>query len=295
MPCLYVFINIQVSSMPNKFVLYNSTIYLESQVPLDYFNRAFSFGDAILETVRGNAHFPLYFHLHYKRIVKAMISLKMDVASFPREQKLHDLITKLLQKNMFFKSSRISILVFRRGKALLMPESKKVDFLIEVNSIHDTTPVWNEKGIFIGVYKEMQKAYGPISSFNTANGLHATLASIYAKESGVQDCLLINNKGLIIESASSNVFYIKGNVVYTPSVFTGCVDGVMRQVVIDLINRYEELTLVESQGVSIDSLMDADEIFLTNVINGIQWVVGFENKRFFYRKTKLLNDMLNDI
>ncbi len=279
--------------MSNSFVLYNSTIYPKSQVPLDLCNRAFCFGDAIFETVRGNGHFPLHFPLHYQRIIKAMFSLKMNVASLSKEQELHDLIGKLLKRNMLFGSSRISIEVFRKGKGLLSPEENDVDILVEVNSIPDKKYAWNEKGVFIGVYKDMKKSYGPVSFFCSANALHNTLAVIDAKEAGLYDCVLINERGMLIESASSNIFYIKGNVIYTPSVFSGCVDGVMRKVVIDLIKGKKELTLVENQGVSEEDLLNADELFLTNAIYGILWVKGFKDKRFFYQKTKMLNDLLN--
>ncbi len=275
------------------FSLYNSKIYTASQVPIKYNNRAFRFGDALFETIRGKGHYPLHFHLHYQRMLKAMISLKMDISSLPRQEELHDMIVKLLQKNNMFGSSRVRLEVFRRGEGLYTPVDNRVDFVAEVSALDTKEYKLNEKGLLAGLYLDMKKAYSPVSFFKSANALHYILAALSKSENRTNESLIINEKDRIIEASSSNLFYIKGSVIYTPSVFSGCVDGVMRNVVIDLIKKDAEFVFQETQGVSLQTLLEADEIFITNAIQGIQWIVGLDEKRFFNKITRKLSDTLN--
>ncbi|MCW3805023.1 aminotransferase class IV [Plebeiibacterium marinum] len=277
----------------HDLVNYNGKIYPSNQVPVSYKNRAFKFGDSLFETIRANGHYPLSFNLHYKRLRKAMLSLKMNLASIPAEEELNDQIVKLLQKQKSYGASRVRLEIFRSGEGLYTPATNSADFIIETSQLQSPKYSLNSKGLLISVYPEMKKSYNPISFFKSGNSLHYILAALHKKEEALDDCLLINEKNKIIEATSSNIFWIKNGIVYTPSVFSGCVDGVMRQTIIALIQKTKDLQIEECNGATEEELLDADEIFLTNAIQGIQWVVGYKDRRFFNYNTKLLLDALN--
>ncbi|GAF01408.1 aminotransferase class IV [Saccharicrinis fermentans] len=212
--------------------LFNGKIYPQEQIPIAYNNRAFKYGDAIFETIRCNGHYPLHFELHYKRLTKAMLSLKMDLASLPRQNELEKMIIKLLQKKKSFTASRVRLQVYRDGEGLYTPQNHKVNFLIESSDLPTAQYQLNTKGLLTDVYGEIKKQYNPISFFKNANSLHYVLASCFKEANELGECLLINEKNKIIEANSSNLFWVKNNTIYTPSVFSGCVDGVMRQLLI---------------------------------------------------------------
>jgi branched-chain amino acid aminotransferase len=277
-----------------NYVIYNGKLYPENQVPIGFNNRAFKYGDSVFETIRCNGHCSLHYSLHYSRLRKALLSLKMDIASFPREEELNENIVKLLQKNKSFGASRVRIQVFRSGEGLYTPESNQVDFLIEFKSLPTNYYHLNEKGLLVDVYPDMQKGFSPISSFKNGNSLHYILAGIYKQENGLNDCLLLNSGNKVVEATSSNLFWIKDGKIYTPSVFSGCVDGVMRRILITVIKENKGISVIETQGVSEEVLMSADEVFLTNAIQGIQWVVGFKEKRYFNRQVKQLVQEINN-
>ncbi len=276
-----------------SFVNYNGKIYLSNQVPVNYKNRAFKYGDSFFETIRTNGQYPLAFHLHYKRIRKAMISLKMDMASIPTEDDLQELIVKLIQKHKIFEACRVRIEFFRNGEGLYTPIENKADYLIEISKLAYQKFQLNTNGLLVSVYSEMKKSYNPVSFFKCGNAIHYVLAALQKKQDQVDDCLLINDQNKIIEASSSNLFWIKNNIVFTASVFTGCIDGIMRQTVINLIKQSNHLQIEECNGATIDDLLDADEIFITNAIQGIQWIVGFNERRYFNYKTKELLNALN--
>ncbi len=95
------------------------------------------------------------------------------------------------------------------------------------------------------------------------------MAGIYAKEKKLDDCLLINENGNIIEGISSNIFLIKGSTLTTPSLKEGPVAGIMRKQILKIADDVgfkinNESSITQSQ------VLHADEVFLTNSINGIR-------------------------
>ena len=116
------------------------------------------------------------------------------------------------------------------------------------------------------------------------------MAGLYRKQKGVDDVLVLNQDGFLCESVSSNIFVWYDGKLYTPALSEGCVAGVMRRVVIELAaeNNYE---VVEAQ-INPDIMHLADELFFTNAIQGIQWVLGYKKKRYFKRISKMLQEKL---
>ena len=77
------------------------------------------------------------------------------------------------------------------------------------------------------------------------------------------DLIILNTQGIVAESISSNLFWVKEDVFYTPSLESGCLNGVMRkQIIKSLNNQNKEL----KEGMfSIEELKNAESIFCTNV------------------------------
>lgn len=277
----------------NEFVIYNGEVYTADKVPLTFNNRAFKYGDSFFESIKCNGHYPLHFHLHYKRMVKAMISLKMDIAMLPSEAQWEAFIVQLLRKKKSYGASRVRMQVFRSGEGLYTPTSSEICYIIESTALNTVPYALNTKGLLVDVFDEMKKQYNPLSAFKNGNSLHYVLAACFKNESGVDDVLLINDKNKIIEANSSNLFWIKDGIAYTPSIFSGCIDGVMRALVINSLEKSGLLRLIETQGATKQELLHADEIFITNAIQGIQWIVGFKEKRYFCQITKKIVDLVN--
>ena len=72
----------------------------------------------------------------------------------------------------------------------------------------------------------------------------------------------------------------------------GCTEGVMRQVVIDLL-RANDIQITEL-AIPPLSLLDADEVFLTNAVQGIRWVGGYKQKRYYNQLAKKITQLLNE-
>jgi len=277
------------SRYTKQYLVYDGVL-VSSDIPLlTCTNRAFRYGDGLFETIRFHKGEPLNWDAHYSRLIKGMSVLKMAVASFPSKQKMHDSIVDLVIKNRIFYDARIRLTVFRKGEGLYTPERMQVSWLIEASDIGCTGYSFPEKGLRIDIYNDFPKLYTPISPFKTIASHPYILAGIYCRENDFDDCLILNGNGRFIESFNSNLFWVKDNVIYTPLISSGCIDGVFRKKVFSGVNKIG-LRIVETKGASEEDIINADEVFFTNSIRGISWVAAFREKRYFaYVSKKIFN------
>jgi branched-chain amino acid aminotransferase len=137
----------------------------------------------------------------------------------------------------------------------------------------------------VDLYTAIRKENNILANFKTKNGLVYVMGAIEAKEKGLDDMLITNAKGGVLEATSSNLFVISNGVLYTPGLEEGCLGGTMRMTIINLA--IENNIKVYESSITPQNLLIADEVFLTNAINGIVWVGGYRTKR--YMNTVSLN------
>ncbi len=262
------------------YLVYDGVLYPADAPILKTINRSFRFGDGLFETIRYHKGEPLFFADHYERLLRGMAVMRMNTLGFPSRNEFRERIISLINKNRFFSDVRIRVTIFRKGEGLYTPESNNVSWLIETTPLNDKGYYLNEKGLVVGIFNEFPKHSSPISPFKTASSVPYILAGIYCKEQQFDDCLVVNGYGKIIESVSANLFWIKGQTVYTPGIGSGCIEGIIRKQIMQLLPELDFYVL-ETPGATITELNDAEEVFLTNSISGIRWVMGLNETRFF--------------
>ena len=141
------------------------------------------------------------------------------------------------------------------------------------------------------MYSDYKKSCQQLSNIKSGNALIYVLAGLYAKKNHFDDCLILNEHGRIAEAISSNVFIVKGETLYTPPLSEGCVDGVMRKVVIEKAN--ENNIHVNEKAITQNEIQNADEVFLTNAINGITSIKLFQSKTFSTNFTSKLKSIID--
>ena len=114
------------------------------------------------------------------------------------------------------------------------------------------------------------------------------MASIYVKENAYDDCLLINSDNNIVEAISGNIFIIKDDLIYTPPLLDGCLDGIMRKIICKEMRSY-----VQEKSISFSHLLNADEVLITNVISGIKWVYKINKKIYKKHMSQDIIDLIN--
>ena len=270
---------------------YNGEFYSEETALFSADNRAFRYGDSLFETIHCNGTQIQFFNEHMERLQLGMIQLHMEIPdNFP--ETIEKNIKSLITKNKSFLGTRIRLSVFRNSGGLYTPKTNSISYLIESSKLEEPKYFLNKKGLKIGLFDTYKKTSHSLSGFKTGNSLPFILAGLHKSEMKWDDCLLMNERHNLVESVSSNLFVVKDGILFTPSLESGAVNGIMReeiiQIALDLgITVYDDCIMKPEQ------LMVADEIFLTNAIVGIRWVVAYGERRYFNRSAKVLIEELN--
>lgn len=277
--------------MSKQFINLNGEIVPADEPVLLISNRGFRYGDGLFETMRRMGGELKFAELHSERIRKGLKLLKMDSWSHVDAWFMRERVEELARRNKTGPDARIRLTVFRDGEGLYTPASNKMGYVLEARKLNEGKYSLNKKGLIVDVYEELTKPVNVLSGLKTCNSMVYVMAGIFKDQHALDEALILNAEGFLCESVSSNVFIVYDRKLYTPSLKEGCVAGVMRQVVIRLAKE-NGIGLVEAQ-ISPDILNEADEVFLTNAVRGIQWVMGFNDKRYFNAVSKFLVEKLN--
>ena len=252
----------------------NGTLISENKEVLNFNNRAFKYGDALFETVKVENLKVIFVEDHYFRLMASMRMLRMEIPMSFTLEFFEKEIINTVEKNELI-DARVRFSVFRQDGGLYNPESNKVDYLIETSPLNS-----KKKEVYtIDLFKDYYIYSGLLSTVKTTNKITNVLAGIYADENELDNCILVNEKKQVVEAINGNVFVVKDNVIKTPPITDGCVKGIIRKKLIELISnsaKYE----IEENSISPFELQKADEIFITNAIVGIQSVSSYKKSVF---------------
>lgn len=263
--------------MNNHYACINGNILPKQEISLSINNRSFRYGDGLFESIRVfNQKIP-FLKYHFQRLQKGIQLLQLKPPSDFDLSFLQKKIQQLLQKNQL-QNARLRLLVFRAEGGLYTPTNHQLHYLIEMDALSEDHFTLSQNGLKIGLYPTFKKNISPLSTIKSTNSLLYVLASIYKKENQLDDCLLLNTDDYIIESSNSNLFLWSKNQLLTPSLSQACLDGVMRRVILE-IAKSKKIAITEKPLTKAD-LHEAEEIFLTNAIQGIRWVYQFEKKHY---------------
>ncbi len=275
-----------------EYVCLNGEYIKISQAKLSVRNRALYYGDALFETIHANGTVPQFLEKHYNRLIHGMKVLNMSIPEYFTLEYLFKKIQGILVRNKYFKGARVRLTIYRNEGGLYTPENNDISFIIDTTKLDHYKYILNEKGYFVDIFPDIKKPINKISSLKSANSLIFVLAGIYRKNKNLDDCIILNEKGYLCESISSNIFLVKNKKLYTPPLKDGCIPGIMREVLIELLQK-NGFYISEQQSLTVNDILDADEFFLTNAINGIRWVLGFKKRRFFNIISNEICNLLN--
>ncbi|WP_169714438.1 aminotransferase class IV [Algoriphagus antarcticus] len=242
-------------------------------------NRATSYGDGLFETMVWDQNHVRFFDKHLQRLKSGMEVLGLDASMIAS----HELIS-LLESFVSGKRKRIRWTVFRAGLGKYTPESAEVSQTLQITEF-SAAPSIKEK---VDVSSKVQLFPTLWSSFKTLNALPYVLANVERKERELDEIILLDYRGYISESGSSNIFWIKDGIVFTPSLSCSCINGVSRQLILEHLDRN---SLLYKEGeFNISELEDASHVFISNC-TGISYLASFGQRKFSTQPTLFLNQI----
>lgn len=245
-------------------------------------NRSYRYGDGLFETIKVSGGKVLLEQLHFERLFSGLLILKYEIPKLFAEERIKNELLELCRENNVDKLARVRLSVFR-GNGGLYDNDKKMQYLIECWPLSESSTQLNKNGLLIDVYPGARKSCDRFSNLKSANFLSYSMAALYAKEKKLNDCFVLNSEGNVADSTIANIFLIENGIIKTPALSQGCVAGVMRRHLLSILK--DAGHTVQETSINEADLIRADEVFLTNAINGIRWVKQFRERVYANNKT----------
>jgi|SRR5690554_5720437 len=257
---------------------FNANI-IDSNLNQLYNNRAFLFGDAVFETLRVVDNKILFFEDHYFRLMSSMRILRMEIPMKFTMEFIEKQILELLVAIEKAPSYRIRMTVYRDSQGLYLPKNNEVGYLIQAIPLENALYELANKNYEVDLYKDFYVSKQLLSSVKSTNRIIHITGSIYAKENDLQNCLLLNDSKNIVEALNGNIFMLLNGKLITPPISEGCVGGILRKQILAIAKKIDGIEVVEAP-ISPFDLQKADELFITNIIMGIQPISKYRKKEF---------------
>ncbi len=273
----------------NEFFIYNGQFFLQGKPIISAGNSGLRYGDGLFETMRLSKGRILNIDYHFERLFNGLSLLKFESSKSKSREFFTDKIFELLKKNNHQKEARIRLMVFRGEGSVFESKNNSLNFIIETWQLpHEIE--WNENGLVIDIYPYAIKPCDQFANLKSNNFLQYAMAGRFAKEQKINDAIVLNSFGRICDTAVANIFIIKDKNIFTPSLSEGCIAGTMRRWMLEklALNGF----VVKEKKLTIEELLCADELFLTNSILPVRWVKSFRQKSYKNKNVKKIFDQV---
>ena len=251
------------------YLLYDGRFYGNDEPLVTADNRGLRYGDGLFETLKFSGGEILMKEWHLERLFRGMDLLQFECPALFTPAQLAGQVAVLCKKNKHT-TARVRINIFRGNGGLYDPENHAPHCIIQSWSLPGKDFELNENGLVAGIYTAAKKSVDAFSHLKSNNYLPYAMAALHAKNQQWNEAFLLNTAARICDATIANIFIIKNNTIYTPSLQEGCVEGIMRRFLL------ENLPLhgfrVKEASISPEDLLAADEVFVTNAVRGLRWV-----------------------
>lgn len=249
----------------------NGKLVETSNLSPQLFERAYHYGDGLFETIMVKNGTVKLLDYHFARLKRAMRALSME--SDLTEANLNEYIQKLVEVEQIKETGRIKLLVWRQAGGLYTPGTAAVEILLfAVPYIKRDSIIYKSE-----IAERINLTYSSISEFKTNSALPYVMAGIEKRDKGLDEIIILDNFQNLSECSSSNLFWIENNKIYTPSLKSGCIAGVMRSHILHQakLSGRAVFEVLEKPG----KLSTANQVFCCNV-TGVYIFESFRNKKF---------------
>lgn len=257
---------------------YNGKIFNAGTLITGADNRGLRYGDGVFETMKMKSGQLVLEDEHFARLWKGMQVLQFAIPKHFDPDKLQEEILSLAKKNQHQLNARIRITIFRGDGGLYDAFDNTPHYIIQTWLLPEHNGELNNNGLDMGIYTAVKKSCDILSNLKTNNYLPYVMAALEAKKQKWNDAIVLNTSGRVCDATIANIFLIKDEVIYTPALSEGCVAGVMRKHLLQQLTA-AGFTCAEKE-ITVDELLNADEVFLTNAIYNMRWVKSINNKKY---------------
>ena len=271
----------------------NGTLQSTQEGKVSINNRGLQYGDAVFETLKVVSNRINFWEDHYFRLMASMRILRMEIPmTFSMEFLENEILKTIMASNLTNDTCRVKLYVNRKEGGKYTPKTNDVDYFIALEKLETPFYTIDDVPYEVELFKDYYIYSNLLSTLKTNSKITNVLGSIFAVENGYQNCLLLNENKMVVEALQGNLFLVKGNLIITPPITDGCLRGIIRKQLIAICELSKEYNL-EEKSISPFDLQKADELFISNVIIGIQPITKYRKKEFTNKVSKELLQKLN--
>lgn len=247
-------------------------------------------------TPNGSAIFRLPEHVDRFFKSAKLYSMKMQFS----KKKISDAIVKTVQSGGLEESYIRPLAYYGYGTMGLTPTTNKVDVSI---SCWEWKMGESKAGKFSGAkckvssWTKIDSRFQPMQAKAASNYANAALARIEALENGYDEAIMLNHHGKVAEGSAENIFIIKDDIIQTPPLSAGGLEGITRDSIIQIIEGNGGFVI--ERDLERDDLYNADEIFMTGTAAEVKSVTQIDKVKIGTGKmgsiTKALQKSFTDV
>ncbi len=254
--------------------IFNNKIMDWESIGLSPTNRGFKYGDGFFETIALINGEPRLLEMHLSRLHDAAKVLRIPLSQNLEPNNIYKQIKHLQTATGINKFGKVKLYFWRNAEGLYCPSDGKGDFIITIEPYFFTI---NEIAKNAGISEKTVNYPSETSRFKTMNALKYVVAGIEKKERGLDEIILLDYKGHVSETLTSNIFWKIGHVYFTPPISTGCIEGIMRNWLMKKLK--SDGFDVQEKQIRLEDLLLVDSIFTTNAL-GIRHIQEVDQSSF---------------
>ena len=237
-------------------------------------DRGFQYGDGLFETLAVENGVPEFLSRHLERLQKGCERLDID---YPGDQLLSEEAFRIAKGAT---AAILKIIVTRGcgGRGYRIPERTKSTRVISIHPRREVRDELSNRGIRAKLCRTRLGINPSLAGLKHLNRLEQILARSEWNDPQIQEGLMLDSEGYVIEGTMSNLFLVRSGGLETPQLDRCGVAGIIRALVLG----HAQLNNIpaEIKRLTVGDLESADEIFITNSVIGIWPVVEFNGAAY---------------
>ncbi|MEK3806573.1 aminodeoxychorismate lyase [Metabacillus sp. SLBN-84] len=247
------------------YIYLNSEFIPAKDARISPFDHGYLYGLGVFETFRVYKGHPFLLNDHMSRLKKAMgeLNIQLDESSLNIEEIIqHLLLLNDLQDEDV--SVRLNVSAGDGGLMFGALEYREPTVMMFMRKLPELPADLEKRGLLLSVPRNTPEGKERIKSHHYLNNV---LAKREAGNDPSIEGIFLTKEGFVAEGIVSNLFWVKDECVYTPSLDTGILNGITRQFVIRCLEK-EGMRWVEGRFTA-EELLQADEVFAVNSVQEI--------------------------
>ena len=277
----------------SKFVWFDGRLLPVNKAKVPVTTHAIHYGTSIFEGIRaywdGKNLYVFRLDEHVKRFRNS--GKYYDISLNFSDREIKNAIINLCKKNKIRKSCYIRPFYFIGQYGINLHVTKKAPTHIAIFTF-PFGDLFNKNGItaVISKWRKFSNLSTPVQAKMGGNYLNSILATQDAKKRGYDEAILLDYSGYISEAPGENIFLVKNNTIFTPSLESSALDGITRKSIIRLA---KDMKLrIKIQKISKNKLNTADEVFLSGTAAEITPIIKIGKRKIGTGKVGKITELL---